>query len=170
MGLRLTDIAIVLAAAAAAAAASPAHAATVTAQARAKVVKPLVLTSIRDLELGTLVLAGGSWPAATVTLSSDGTLTCPANITCIGTTQTAGYNISGSNNETITVNAPDVTLVNQSDSTKTLTLVVDAPTSLNLPNSGNPGVDFAIGGSIDIGSATAEGDYAGTFKVTVDYQ
>jgi len=62
-----------------------------------------------------------------------------------------------------------VTLVNQSDSTKTLTLVVDAPASVVLPNSGQPGVDISIGGSVTINSTTAAGTYQGTFEVTVDY-
>jgi hypothetical protein len=32
-----------------------------------------------------------------------------------------------------------------------------------------PGVDFSIGGSIAVSSATADGTYAGTLNVTVEY-
>jgi len=77
--------------------------------------------------------------------------------------------VTGSNNQTIRITAPNVTLVNQSDSTKTLTLVVDSPGTVTLPNSGSQGVDLPIGGSISVSSNTAAGTYSGTFNVTVDY-
>jgi hypothetical protein len=60
--------------------------------------------------------------------------------------------------------------VNQSDPAKTLQLVPDAPASILLTNSGNPGTNFSIGGSVTIDSSTAPGDYVGTFEVTADYQ
>jgi hypothetical protein len=62
-----------------------------------------------------------------------------------------------------------VTLTNQSDPTQTLTLVTDAPATLMLPNSGAPGIDFSIGGSVTLSSTTSGGTYVGTFNVTVDY-
>lgn len=151
-------------------AAGPAHSATINAQAQAKVIKPLVLTSIQDLDLGTLLLAPGTWSGATVRLSRSGAFTCPANVTCSGVTQVAKYNVSGTNNQTVTIIAPNVTLVNQSDPGKTLTLVVDSPGTVLLTNSGPPGTNFPLGGSITISSSTAEGDYVGTFNVSVDYQ
>jgi hypothetical protein len=48
-------------------------------------------------------------------------------------------------------------------------LVTDAPASLVLPNSGAPGINFSIGGSVTMNSSTAAGTYMGTFNVTVDY-
>jgi spore coat protein U-like protein len=69
----------------------------------------------------------------------------------------------------VRVSAPNVTLVNQSDPSKTLTLVTNAPTTLLLTSSGIPGNDFSIGGSVTLNSATAAGTYVGTFNVTVDY-
>ena len=54
-----------------------------------------------------------------------------------------------------------MTLVNQSDPTKSLTLVVDSPATIILTNSGNPGVNFSLGGSISLSSTTAGGVYAG---------
>jgi hypothetical protein len=70
----------------------------------------------------------------------------------------------------VRVTAPDVTLVNQADASRTLVLTVDAPATVDLPNSGNKGVVFAIGGSVSVSSGTADGLYSGTFDVTVDYQ
>jgi hypothetical protein len=90
-------------------------------------------------------------------------------VTCAGATAVAKYNVTGSNNQSVRVSAPDVTLVNQADSSKTLTLTADSPATVALPNSGNQGVDFPIGGSITLSSSTASGTYTGTFNVTVDY-
>lgn len=168
MGLRLAPAAV--AAAAAACLCTPASAATVTAQVQAKVVKPLAIQSTQDLDLGTIVLGPGAWSGATVSLSRTGTLSCPANVTCSGATQVAIYNVTGSNGETVGIDVPNVTLVNQFDSSKTLTLTPDHAASILLTNSGNPGKDVDIGGSIILNSTTAGGTYTGTFNVTANYQ
>jgi len=149
---------------------APVHAATVMAQVTANNVKPLLLTKLGDLDLGSVTLGTGVWSNATVSLSQGGVLSCAnANITCTGTTAVAQYNVQGSNQQTVRISAPNVTMVNQSDSTQTLTLVTNAPASVVLTNSGFPGVNFSIGGSVTISSATQAGTYVGTFNVTVDY-
>jgi hypothetical protein len=153
-----------------AAAAVPARAATVMAAVTSNNVKPLLLTKLADLDLGSVTLGPGVWSNATVSLSQAGVLSCSnANITCTGGTAVAQYNIQGSKQQAVQISAPNVTLVNQSDSSKTLTLVTDAPASIVLANSGFPGSDISIGGSVTINSTTAAGTYAGTFNVTVDY-
>ncbi len=169
MGLRLASI-VAVAAAVAAGSATPALAASVNAQAKAKVVKPVTISLVQDLDLGTVVLGPGSWSGATISLSQTGALTCPAAVTCSGATQPAIYNVAGSKQETIAIDIPPVTLVNQASPAATLTLTPDGPASLQLTNSGNPGVNFSIGGSITVDSTTPDGDYVGTFNVTADYQ
>ena len=149
---------------------APARAATIMAQVNAQNVKPLLLTKLGDLDLGSVTLGPGVWSNATVSLSQTGVLSCgSANITCTGATTVAQYNVQGSNQQTVRISAPNVTMVNQSDSTQTLTLLTDAPASIVLTNSGFPGVNFSIGGSVTINSTTAAGTYVGTFNVTVDY-
>lgn len=146
--------------------AAPSQNATV----KANVVKPLVLTWVQDLDLGTILLKPGNWSNATVSLSRTGTFTCTnTNVACSGPVKVARYRVSGSNNQVVRISAPNVTLVNQSDSSKQLTLTVDRPATITLPNSGQPGLEFALGGSINVSSSTASGVYAGTFNVTVDY-
>jgi len=148
----------------------PARAATAVAQVTAQNVKPLLLTKLQDLDLGSVTLGTGVWSNATVSLSQAGVLSCAnANVTCTGATTVASYNVQGSKQNTVNISVPNVTLVNQSDSSKTLTLVTDAPASLVLANSGFPGSDFSIGGSVTLSSTTAAGTYVGTFNVTVDY-
>jgi len=133
-------------------------------------VKPLVLTKLTNLDLGSVTLGPGVWSNATVALSQGGVLSCAnANVTCSGATAVASYNVQGSNQQTVRISAPNVTLVSQTDSTQTLTLVTDAPASIYLTNSGFPGVNFSIGGSVTINSTTSGGTYVGTFNVTVDY-
>jgi len=152
------------------AAGAPAHAATVMAAVTANNVKPLVLTKLTNLDLGSVTLGPGVWSNATVALSQGGVLSCAnANVTCSGATAVASYNVQGSNQQTVRISAPNVTLVSQTDSTQTLTLVTDAPASIYLTNSGFPGVNFSIGGSVTINSTTSGGTYVGTFNVTVDY-
>jgi len=149
---------------------TPAHAATVMAQVTAQNVKPLLLTKLGDLDLGSVTLGTGIWSNATVSLSRAGVLSCAsANIACTGATSVAQYNVQGSNQQTVRISAPNVTMMNQSDSTQTLTLVTDAPASVVLTNSGFPGVNFSIGGSVTISSSTQAGTYVGSFNVTVDY-
>ncbi len=170
MGLRLAVVVAAVAAACAAGLGAPVEAATVTAQVQAKVVKPLTIESKQSLDLGTILLGPGSWSGAIVRLSRAGVLTCPANVTCAGATQVAIYNVAGSNGEVVAVSVPNVTLVNQLDSSQTLTLVPDNVATVQLTNSGNPGSDVNIGGSITVNSTTAGGTYVGTFNVTANYQ
>lgn len=147
-----------------------ADAASQTASVNASVSKPLVLAMLQSLDFGIITLGPGTWSNATVSLSQTGTLSCAsANLVCTGATMAAKYNVQGSNGQTVRISAPNVTMVNQADASQTLTLTTSAPASILLTNSGKPGFDFGIGGSITLNSSTAAGTYVGTFNVTVDY-
>ena len=148
----------------------PVHAATQMVTVNATSVKPLSLVSVQSLDLGTLVLGPGSWLSAKVGISQAGVFTCAsAFVTCSGTTQAASYTVTGSNGQVVRIMAPDVTLTNQAAPSQTLTLIVDTPGTVTLPNSGTKGTTFSIGGSIVVSPSTPSGTYAGTFNVTVDY-
>jgi len=155
--------------------ATPALAAPVSpnrnATATARIVKPLTLTWVQDLNLGTILLSGaGTWTGAVVGVSQAGVLSCAnTNVTCSGAVQAARYNVAGTNNQLVTITAPNVTLTNANDATKTLLMTVSSPGSVMLTNSGAPGNDFNLGGSISVDYDTADGVYSGTFNVTVDY-
>jgi spore coat protein U-like protein len=147
-----------------------ASAASVTASVSASNVKPLIIAKLTDLDLGSVTLGPGAWTNATISISQAGVLACTnANLTCTGATSAASYNVQGSKQQVVNISAPNVTLFNQADSTRTLTLTTDAPSSLTLANSGFPGSNFSIGGSVTVDSTTAAGTYVGTFNVTVDY-
>jgi spore coat protein U-like protein len=148
----------------------PVVAATQSASVTANAVKPLVISKLQDLDFGSVTLGPGTWSNASVSLSQSGAFSCTsANVVCSGVTTVAQYNVQGSNKQTVRISAPNVTLVNQSDPTKTLTLVTDAPATILLTSSGIPGTNFSIGGSVTLSSTTAAGTYSGTFNVTVDY-
>ena len=149
---------------------APAQAVTQTASVNANVVKPLTLVALQNLNLGTVTLPPGSWSGATVGISRAGVFSCSAKVICTGAPTTARFNVTGSNRMTVLVTAPSVTLVNQDDNARTLTLTVDSPAQVTLPNSGNQGVLFDVGGSITLDSTTVGGTYSGTINVTVDYQ
>ena len=141
------------------------------ATATARVVKPLTLTWVRDLDLGTIMLSGtGAWSGAIVGISRTGVFSCTnSNVTCSGATQTAQYRVTGTNNQSVTITAPNVTLTNQTDGVSTLTLTVDNPGTVNLGNSGNAGLVFDLGGQISVASTTPDGTYSGILNVTVNY-
>lgn len=148
----------------------PAHAVTQSASVSAQVVKPLTLTALRDLNLGTVTLGPGSWSGASVGISQAGVFTCSIQVTCTGTPQVAQFNVTGTNKMVVLISAPNVTLVNQNNSTQTLSLIVDSPGQVMLPNAGLQGVNFSVGGSVALSSTTVGGTYRGTIEVTVNYQ
>ncbi|GAA3894554.1 hypothetical protein GCM10022276_12120 [Sphingomonas limnosediminicola] len=153
-----------------ASAGAPAQSATLTVVISASSIKPITLSATQNLDLGTIVLGTGQWSGTVVGISQAGVVSCgSSNVVCVGSSQVAKYRITGSGRETITINAPDVILVNQADPSKTLTLVLDSPGTVVLGNSGNKGEEFALGGSIQVSSTTTGGLYIGTFNVTADY-
>lgn len=150
--------------------ATGAGAATQNATVNANVVRALTLTSLQDLDLGTITLGVGTWSGATVGISRTGAFSCSAKLICTGAPQVATYKVTGSNKMVVKITAPNVIMVNQADPSKSLTLVVDNPGQVTLTSSGEPGNNFNLGGSITLDSTTVTGTYSGTFQVTVDYQ
>ncbi len=152
---------------------APAQAATPTtdANAHARIFRPLTITADRDLDLGTIVLSGTGAYTDTVGIDQAGLFSCDTDVTCSGTTQTAQYTVTGTNNQTVVVTvSPTIVMTNLTDGVSTLDLTVDAPATVALGASGNAGVTFDIGGSIDVSDTTADGVYQGTFDVSADYQ
>lgn len=150
-----------------AAAVSPATQATAT----AKIYKPLTISSVQNLNFGTIILTGASFSGEVVSISQAGALTCGSNpgvlLTCSGSAQPAQYKLVGTNNATVTITCPGFNLTGPS----TLAFTPNAPTTVNLGATGSTtGFTFSIGGSITLASTTPDGVYSGTFQVTADYQ
>src|SRR4051794_9497780 len=76
--------------------------------ATAKIVKPLTLVWVQDLDLGTIVLGTGAWSTTNVGITSAGAFTCGnSNVTCSGATKTAQYKLTGTNNQRVFITAPN---------------------------------------------------------------
>ena len=174
------------AAIAALAVAAPADAATATASVNAQVLKPVQLTGGGTLNLGTILTPSATTFSGSFTVapaaSQTGTF-CAAGFSCAGSPAAAMFNIQGTNKTNIGINIPlSVVLSLQNytggGTTPTMTLATTNSIAANngtgtytiqLPNSGQPGVDFYVGGSLTVTEATVAGGYTGTITVTADY-
>jgi hypothetical protein len=143
-----------------------ANAAQVTIRANANVVKALTFISKQDLDFGTVMPA--TTGTTTVSMSMAGTISCPATATCTGVSRPAIFNIQGSNKGVVRIVVAASDLVNSANG-GTIRFTPIAPATITLTNSGQPGTNFNIGGSIAI-PATADGTYIGNIEVTADYQ
>ena len=146
--------------------AAPTSSSNGPATARARIVKPLTLTRTSHMDFGDIVVQD----AGVATLAMGGALTCSVTLTCAATGTPAAYLVTGTNNQVVTVSAPDVTLTNAANPGTPLTLDLNAPASILLPNSGATGENFSVGGSIAVAATTRDGLYTGDLAVTVDYQ
>lgn len=178
--------ALIACAAAALFPAGAADAASASATARAKVVKPLQMTGGGTVDFGTIVTPSAASFSGTFTIDAAAAQTstfCASGFACTGTPAAALFNIQGSSNNNITLNVPTsvtLTLQGATGTPPTLTFVtrnnVSATNSgtgnytITLSNSGFPGRNIYVGGSVTITETTADGNYQGTFTVTADYQ
>jgi hypothetical protein len=131
-----------------------------------RITKPLTLTRVAHLDMGTVVV----WGNGTVAMDQTGAITCPvATLVCAASGTPAEFTVSGSNNRVVQINTPaTVTLASGTDN---LTLVPNAPGTVTLPNSGvGNALNFKIGGSVALLDSTPGGTSVGTMVVTVQYQ
>src|SRR4051794_34282395 len=127
------------------AAAAPVGSSNGQAQANAKILKPLALSKVQNLDFGVIAEGPGVWAGEVVSISQAGVLTCGGgtNLTCSGSPQPAKYHLSGTNNAVATVSCPGFNLTGPG----TLVFTPNAPATVNLGPSGlATGVDFSIGG------------------------
>jgi len=135
--------------------------------ANARIIKPLTLTRVRDLDFGTIVMDSVPVGGSVVSVSTASARTCGAGVTCSGTPLSAQYNVRGTNNQAGQVAASNVTLTGSNGGTLPFTPVV--PGNVTLTSSGAPGNNFDVGGSITVLPTTVDGVYSGDMEVTVDY-
>lgn len=169
--VRLTAVAAAAVAFTATQAVAAPVSATTDATAKARILRPLQLTSTQNLDLGIIVLSGTGTYTATVGIDRTAAFNCDGNsgnVTCSGSPTVAIYNVSGTKSQPVTIAAGNVTLSDGAGDT--LTLTPDFNSTVNLTNSGAPGTDFNVGGSIQVANTTPDGVYTGTFAVTADYQ
>lgn len=143
--------------------ATAAHAATASATAKAKILRQVTVKKMFDLQFGTIV---SSPDASTVVISTAGVRTCGTGLVCSGLATAAGFDVTGTSGQVVTVSVdPSVTLKDGA-----LEMVADLTTSAtSLTLASNAG-SFSVGGTLNVKADQEDGDYAGTFSVTADYQ
>ncbi|MEO6432753.1 MAG: DUF4402 domain-containing protein [Sphingomicrobium sp.] len=163
-----------------------AHAVTTTATVKAAVLKPITLTGGGTIDLGTILTPSTATFSGTFTVLAAATQTgtfCASGFSCSGTPAAAMFNIQGTKSNNIGLNIPltvtlSLTGYTGGGATPTITLNTVNSVSANnatgaytiqLPNSGTPGLDFYIGGALTLTQATSSGNYSGTVTVTADY-
>ncbi len=156
--------------------ATSAQAATGTATARAKILRQLTVTSDRDLNFGTVV-TGTS--AGSIVVNSAGTVaSCGVTASggiCSGTASSARFNVSGAAAQVVTVSLPAASfnITNGTDNMAVSSLTSSAATVTLSGTFGSAAAGtglFTVGGSLGVGANQPDGDYSGTFTVTVNYQ
>ena len=127
----------------------------------------MALIKVADLDMGTISVQD----TGDAILTAAGAITCNGGLTCSGTVSPATYKVTGTNNQSVTITKPAVTLTNL-DPTQggtPLTLNLTGPASVTLPNSGSSGTNFSLGGTMTVPASTKEGTYQGDLAVTVNY-
>ena len=143
-----------------------AHAAQITATMSANIVKPVQLTKIQDMDYGTLLVSNYTG-TRNVVMTRAGAVTCPVEITCSGAPKQARFNIQGTNKMVVGISVTSGGLVN---GTNTIPFTPDVAGTVTMTNSGAPGTDVDIGGTLTVNGAIPGGLYTGTLTITADYQ
>ena len=146
---------------------------TPPATAKARILKPLVLKSTANFDLGIIVLAGAGPYTATVSLNKTNTFDCDGgsgNVVCSGSAYPCQLQRRRHQGQNVTIASGPVLISDGVALTPDLTLTPDHDTTVALTNSGAPGTDFWVGGSLSVPSTAADGVYTGTFALTADYQ
>jgi hypothetical protein len=143
--------------------------ATRDAAGRATVLKSLSVLKQTDLDFGEVVAAG----AGTAVINPvSGAITTTGAIVPVGTAaHRAVFTATGSRNSVVIIRLPKnpITL-KRVGGTETMTVsnwTLDGATNRRIPL-GNA-FNFGVGGTLNVAAGQADGTYAGTFTVTVQY-
>jgi hypothetical protein len=142
----------------------------VSTTANVKVLRPLQLTTLRNLDFGTIVIETITSNQIVSVNSSGRSCGSGGQLTCTGLFTTAEFQVTGTNNQVVTIRSATPTTILTNAAGQTLTLTPQVPPSLTLPNSGVPGSTFQVGGSLVITPTTPPGLYSGTIDIQVAYQ
>jgi hypothetical protein len=155
--------------AAIAAFAAPAHAAdSVTASASAEILGPLDIQIANNstMDFGNIVVPGSGTGTLGVVLATDGTVTCPASLTCSGTTSAVSFNVTGTAGSTVAISLPAFITVN-GPSGASMTIGSLNTTGLDMTSGSDT---FSLGGTLNVSPAQTLGSYSANYAVGVYYQ
>ena len=144
-----------------------ANSATKPFTATAKIVKPLTLANTSLLDFGIITMKN-TFAGGDVVITQAGVVTCNTDLTCTGTPKAGAFDATGVKNQNLTVTVQPTASLKDLVSGDTLAFVTDAPSSVQLDNTG--AVSFNIGGKITIPADASDGTYGADIDVTVAYQ
>jgi len=168
---------IALCAAAVSALAAPAFAqssATQSTTGTTRIIQPITLAKDSDLAFGSVVKPNSGTNTVVINAASGArTLTGGGDAALAPSTSgRATYTASGEGGQTFSISTPDTFDMSRQGGSETLTvtLVRSADTGTISGALGSAGTaTFGVGGSFPVASATASGNYTGTFDVTIAY-
>lgn len=153
--------------------AAPAVAARVSASkndaSKATILRSLSVVKKADLDFGELVVAS----AGTAVIDPiTGGVTTTGSVTPVGTSaHPATFTATGSKNSVVNIKLPAAAVtLTRAGGGGTMTVsnwTLDGKTNRKFPL--NRAFDFNVGGTLNIGAGQPDGDYVGTFTVTVQY-
>ncbi len=149
-----------------AAPAMAANTATKPFTATAKIVKPLTLTKVRDLNFGTITMLSGL-TSSVVAVDQADAASCGSNLSCTAPVS-AKFSVAGVALQTLDVDVQAITALTDPVSGETVAFNADAPSTVTLLADGSG--KFNIGGDITVTAANDDGVYSADIDVTVSYQ
>lgn len=139
--------------------------------ANARILTPLVLEKLSDLDFGRIIVGDviGTQMVGIDPVNGD-LVGCTNGVTCLDPAQRASFFVHGTVDARVNIYSGSSTLTNGAGDT--LVFNPSHPGSTLLPSwsSGSGRGFFAVGGYITLSATTPEGTYQGTVDVTVDYQ
>jgi hypothetical protein len=167
----LNKVALATAALATFGAAGAANAATATATANAKIVKAITMTQTQNMDFGTIVTGA---TAATAVLGLANSVTCGVGLTCSGAPKVAAFDVQGTNGASVLTTLPADGAVTLTSGANSMVLTgftsnwgVGAHTLVTTIATAD---SLKVGATLGVGANQAEGNYVGSFAVTVNYQ
>jgi hypothetical protein len=151
------------------AASGAAVAASTNATGKASVLKSLSILKQADLDFGEVVAAGSG---TAVINPTTGAIATSGGVTHAGTIgHPASFTATGSKNSVVLIRIPTTAVtLSRLGGGGTMTVsnwTLDGSTNRKIPQ--NNAFNFAVGGTLNVGAGQADGDYSGTFSVTVQY-
>jgi hypothetical protein len=143
--------------------------ATSNATGTATVLHPLTVVKASDLDFGNVIVRG----AGTVIMDpASGGLTTSATLTPAGgTPHPAKFTTTGSRNSIVLIHVPtSPTTLTRVGGTETMTVsnwTQDGPVNRRFSTSQT--FDFQVAGQLNVAAGQADGNYTGTFTITVQY-
>ena len=154
---------------AAACVALPAHAAGANGTAAAVTLRPLSIVNTEDLDFGTL-LRGTAAGTVVIDPNTDGRTVTGGVVAAGGTPNAAQFYTYGGPLQYVQVTRgalPTLNRIGGGASMNVTQLTLNGPTTRFLSSAGL--LDLRVGGTLAVGANQQEGDYAGTFQITVTY-